>query len=1491
MEMEIPENIQLKELIHNLDVSTALDLGSEPRTSLKELALVVGKFQFGTIPSTPYAPNMRAIGNWILWLQILNLIGLKLHMNSEVPHSVRYKIPFLTGGRTKQLFAGLKNWPAIIKKAKKLHKYPDQRVISPPTQDEDGLLIKQMYYLLSSTFKPSKYKKIVSNLKLAAFCLAWHCQGNAELPKSLELLFKYFESNGLKMEVERDRVTITKNFQQFKPRDLAKPLQIFLGITPIALLLPMQFHTYQLNDLDLLKIFMSLGTKPERLARIETALRDVVWNISDGSSGVDEALTRFFERVEPDMQVEDEVTADWFTSTNYPEYDFEGSNHSVQEEFGPDLEGGELDSPQFQTTLPGSALTGSQASSTPASSIAGAYNAAGESNGHTFLPPHPDVNPNSVRLNLELQCHGAKPPPYSLHGSQSSNSFAAQIAAAYNAAALHNNPIAFPQPLGGEGSGAVSAQRREKSPSTHSDDLVSRTDILDAQYEFPAPLATPAANPAVISLPKPSLDLESIAAGVDLPDSFFDISQPSLDLEPIAAGGDLPDSFFDISPHASPDPALAQELALFFDSIGTSAPTPAFQLPPDPLDFLYNNAPQSSPDSTPPSEVAIFLNGIGASNATTSCASPSDISPDDHSMAIDEPEGPHKPNNGSEDFNAEPSDISLPDDHRMAIDNSSEDSDAEHGSQPDLASEMQGRGKGKAFWAILGSEGGSDNHGSDSESDSDNDSLADKQREGAADNDSDSSSNDTDNIPDIRASEGQGRGKGKGKGFSAIHEGGSDNNGSDSSETGSDSDSDSDNNDSLADKLQLQVPIAYRRGRRVATELPKNVYKTGSNSQILFKKKVLPKARKVENNSDEDDDDIVEIPFIDLTGSDDVWVKDLEIDTTAAANREKNGLSIVLYSADKSRAMRRHIFRSFNTPSAHPLIEGMAEFACENEYRIAREIQAAFLPDIDLPNSPLPTPKYHLDTASCEEYTPGCSIIFTTTAAQWKSMSPALRRKIFSRRHILVSGLGELEELEHFKFGVNVFGTLKESILDLSKRTSVDPLKGLVKGDARQFLKAAQDPNGTVLNILDIRMDGLSWPDPPGFRDLNTNEVALAHTRSMSGCQWLGATPPEMHTKWGVITMADASTMVHSDRTATAALQLDGAKMWYLANEGKDVPGADFKGRMDTMYAYQNWHPMTSCTIDHSFEGVLLEPQDALFIRPNTPHYVLTVLNSVMRGLHFIPEADIFGSIWAHIHTALLDQGLTNVAHEDALVMFIQIQAFWVSNLKAIGKDEAPPSKYVLHHIPDVGTWTGLLQVVSLGNFINFLEALNYQSYLDLSPNSEDALDKDQIEAEKLRRQFSAQMEYARRTFADFRCWFLDNYKVLSTNGGHPLDIEKDIFLKSVLHLAVVLTFYKRVDHNVEPSARLWTPKAFEAKLVQALQSFDPSSQNVEIVKAYKELVSHNEPPGFGRFIPWSTESAFLVEKLTDLKRRREADEMGYGSQDKRQRMGDEIVI
>jgi hypothetical protein len=92
--------------------------------------------------------------------------------------------------------------------------------------------------------------------------------------------------------------------------------------------------------------------------------------------------------------------------------------------------------------------------------------------------------------------------------------------------------------------------------------------------------------------------------------------------------------------------------------------------------------------------------------------------------------------------------------------------------------------------------------------------------------------------------------------------------------------------------------------------------------------------------------------------------------------------------------------------------------------------------------------------------------------------------------------------------------------------------------------------------------------------------------------------------------------------------------------------------------------------------------------------------------------------------------------------------------------------------------------MVALGNLVIFLEALSYQSYLDLEPNSADGLTREEISAERARRvQVITQLAYARATFATFRGWFVERYQVLTATGGHPIDIEHEIY-----HVSVILT-------------------------------------------------------------------------------------------------------
>ena len=83
--------------------------------------------------------------------------------------------------------------------------------------------------------------------------------------------------------------------------------------------------------------------------------------------------------------------------------------------------------------------------------------------------------------------------------------------------------------------------------------------------------------------------------------------------------------------------------------------------------------------------------------------------------------------------------------------------------------------------------------------------------------------------------------------------------------------------------------------------------------------------------------------------------------------------------------------------------------------------------------------------------------------------------------------------------------------------------------------------------------------------------------------------------------------------------------------------------------------------------------------------------------------------------------------------------------------------------------------MLCLGNLVVFLEALDYRTYLDLHPLSRDKLTTEQIRAETIRRPVSkAQSKLARKTFAEFRSWFIKQYVV--KDGEKYLDIEKDIF-------------------------------------------------------------------------------------------------------------------
>jgi hypothetical protein len=65
------------------------------------------------------------------------------------------------------------------------------------------------------------------------------------------------------------------------------------------------------------------------------------------------------------------------------------------------------------------------------------------------------------------------------------------------------------------------------------------------------------------------------------------------------------------------------------------------------------------------------------------------------------------------------------------------------------------------------------------------------------------------------------------------------------------------------------------------------------------------------------------------------------------------------------------------------------------------------------------------------------------------------------------------------------------------------------------------------------------------------------------------------------------------------------------------------------------------------------------FMRPSTPHYVLTVDDSITYGRHFYCASMISDSVYGIVHSFVLGLGVTNTLHTTTKTLMQRIMAMW----------------------------------------------------------------------------------------------------------------------------------------------------------------------------------------------------------------------------------------
>jgi hypothetical protein len=207
------------------------------------------------------------------------------------------------------------------------------------------------------------------------------------------------------------------------------------------------------------------------------------------------------------------------------------------------------------------------------------------------------------------------------------------------------------------------------------------------------------------------------------------------------------------------------------------------------------------------------------------------------------------------------------------------------------------------------------------------------------------------------------------------------------------------------------------------------------------------------------------------------------------------------------------------------------------------------------------------------------------------------------------------------------------------------------------------------------------------------------------------------------------------------------------------------------------------------------------FMRPNTPHYVLTVDHSITYSRHFYATSTIRDTCWAIVHCTIGSNTFTNTERPHTTQLLRRI-LLW--SLEEYERGISTPSQSNTYypapeHRMDPQTTDGLLDLVTLGNLIEFLPYLDRRCYSNVIPPSKDA-----------------ETEHARLAFTNFKSLFCANqHLIIDTRKVDPMTT---VFDTSLLRFAVNLVSYKKnrlFDDGI-------TPLELSSKIMEHLSQFHP---------------------------------------------------------------------
>ncbi|KAK6987622.1 hypothetical protein R3P38DRAFT_2805801 [Favolaschia claudopus] len=150
--------------------------------------------------------------------------------------------------------------------------------------------------------------------------------------------------------------------------------------------------------------------------------------------------------------------------------------------------------------------------------------------------------------------------------------------------------------------------------------------------------------------------------------------------------------------------------------------------------------------------------------------------------------------------------------------------------------------------------------------------------------------------------------------------------------------------------------------------------------------------------------------------------------------------------------------------------------------------------------------------------------------------------------------------------------------------------------------------------------------------------------------------------RWGLCATALARTGTHQDIAATEMTVLVGEKMIILGVPRVErFESSEYRADLGSRFSFLNWEAVQedAQTDIYRWEAFCLRPNMAFYMRPGTPHFVISLEDTIAYGSHTINAAQIQAAVFSVLHNFVTEGFHANAEHRVLQWLLVRMSVFW----------------------------------------------------------------------------------------------------------------------------------------------------------------------------------------------------------------------------------------